>query len=64
LAIEEKLAVLWASHLIDEIYPDDHLIILHQGQVKANGIVDDVLNITNTSTIKDAFYLLTQGEEA
>ncbi|MFZ2403717.1 MAG: ABC transporter ATP-binding protein, partial [Methylobacter sp.] len=64
LAVEEKLAVLWASHLIDEIYPGDHLIVLHKGQVKANGTVDDVLKITNTPTIKDAFYTLTQGETA
>jgi ABC-2 type transport system ATP-binding protein len=63
LAVEENLAVLWASHLIDEIYPDDHLIVLHQGQVKANGTVDDVLKKTGQPTIKDAFYLLTQGEE-
>lgn len=63
LATEEKLAVLWASHLIDEIYPDDHLIVLHKGQVKANGTVDDVLHFTDTLTIKDAFYTLTQGEQ-
>lgn len=62
LAVEENLAVLWASHLIDEIYPDDHLIVLHQGQVKANGTVDDVLKKTAQPTVKDAFYLLTQGE--
>ena len=62
LAVEENLAVLWASHLIDEIYPDDHLIVLHQGLVKANGTVEDVLKKTAQSTVKDAFYLLTQGE--
>ena len=64
LATNEKLAVLWASHLIDEIYPDDHLIVLHKGQIKAKGSVDDVLKTTNTLTIKDAFYNLTQGEQA
>jgi ABC-2 type transport system ATP-binding protein len=63
LAVDEKLAVLWASHLIDEIYPGDHLIVLHKGQVKANGTVDDVLKITNAPTIKDAFNMLTQGEQ-
>ncbi len=63
LAGEENLAVLWASHLIDEIYPGDHLIVLHKGQVKANGTVDEVLKTTNALTIKDAFYALTQGEQ-
>lgn len=64
LAADEKLAVLWASHLIDEIYPDDHLIVLHKGQIKANGTVDEVLKITNTALVKDAFYNLTQGDQA
>ena len=64
LVAEEKLAVLWASHLIDEIYPEDHLIVLHKGQIKAKGTVDEVLQTTGTMSIKDAFYSLTQGEQA
>jgi len=62
LSKENGLAVLWASHLIDEIYPDDHLLILHKGHIKANGTVDEVLRLTNTAHIKDAFHNLTQGE--
>ncbi len=64
LASSKQLAVLWASHLIDEVYPDDHAIVLHKGQVKANGTVDEVLKATGTVHIKDAFYSLTQGGEA
>ncbi len=64
LAEEEKLAVLWASHLIDEIYPEDHLIVLHKGQIKAKGTVSDVLDASQSTQIKDAFYSLTQGEQA
>jgi ABC-2 type transport system ATP-binding protein len=64
LVTEEKLAVLWASHLIDEIYPEDHLIVLHKGQIKSKGTVDEVLQTTGTTSIKDAFYSLTQGEQA
>jgi ABC-2 type transport system ATP-binding protein len=64
LTQETGLAVLWASHLIDEIYPDDHLLILHQGQIKASGTVDAVLQSTHTTHIKDAFYSLTQGAQA
>jgi len=60
LALTERLAVLWASHLIDEIFPDDHLIVLHNGQVKATGTVADVLGMTQTEHIKDAFFQLTQ----
>ncbi len=61
LAKDEGLAVLWATHLIDEVYPDDRLVILHKGQVKATGSVDEVLLQTGAATIKDAFYKLTQG---
>ena len=64
LAKEENIAVLWASHLIDEIYPDDKLIVLHKGQIKATGSVDNVLRQTATSSIKDAFCALTQGAQA
>jgi ABC-2 type transport system ATP-binding protein len=64
LAKDENIAVLWASHLIDEIYPDDRIIILHKGQIKATGSVDEVLLQTHAATIKDAFYALTQGVQA
>jgi ABC-2 type transport system ATP-binding protein len=64
LAADENIAVLWASHLIDEIYADDNLIVLHKGKIKAQGTVDEVLKITNTTTIKDAFFSLTQAESA
>lgn len=60
LVKSERMAVLWASHLIDEIYPDDHLIVLHQGRIKANGTVDEVLQSTQTAHIKDAFFQLTE----
>jgi ABC-2 type transport system ATP-binding protein len=64
LAVEENIAVLWASHLMDEIYPDDHLIILHKGKIKAQGAIEDILKVTASATIKEAFFMLTQGEPA
>lgn len=64
LAKDENIAVLWATHLIDEIYPEDNLVILHKGQVKAAGSVAEVLQQTGVASIKDAFYALTQGAQA
>jgi ABC-2 type transport system ATP-binding protein len=64
LAVEHQMAVLWASHLIDEIYPEDRLIVLHKGRIRAQGAVNEVQGITEAATIKDAFYKLTQGEQA
>lgn len=64
LAADENIAVLWASHLIDEIFPEDSLLILHKGKICANGHIEDILKVTGTSTIKDAFFALTQGEQS
>ena len=60
LVKDEKIAVLWASHFMDEVYSDDHLIVLHRGQIKANGQVQEVLQQTESSTVAKAFHSLTQ----
>ena len=60
LVSEEKIAVLWASHLMDEVYPEDRLIVLHQGQIKAAGCVNDVLQLTQTENLSAAFSILTK----
>lgn len=39
---DEGTTVLWATHLTDEVLPDDHLIILHQAQVLAQGACKDI----------------------
>lgn len=64
LAQEANIAVLWATHLIDEIFPEDKLIVLHKGQIKAAGAVAQVLEQTGAASIKDAFMSLTQGVPA
>lgn len=60
LASNHQLAVLWATHLIDEIYPDDHLLLLHKGQIKAKGSIPEVLKATYTDSIGAAFKHITQ----
>lgn len=42
LCDEDGLAVLWATHLIDEIWPQDRIVILHQGAVRAAGTLEEV----------------------
>lgn len=37
LSTEHQVGVLWATHLIDEIRPDDKVVILHQGQLVGCG---------------------------
>lgn len=64
LASEHTLAVLWATHLIDEIYPQDQIIILHKGQIRQKGSVDHILNTSNTSSINEAFKYFTEELKA
>lgn len=59
-----RVAVLWATHLIDEIHESDQLIVLHTGKIRAVGDVPEVLAATGTAGIGEAFAKLTQGREA
>lgn len=60
LVQQQQIGVLWATHTFDEIYPEDHLIVLHQGQVKAKGSLNAVITQTATANIHMAFAALTQ----
>jgi ABC-2 type transport system ATP-binding protein len=59
LCTEQQLAVLWATHLVDEVWEDDDLIVLHAGRVRASGSVRDVLASTDSATVLGAFNRLT-----
>lgn len=61
LVKQQNLAVLWATHLIDEIAEDDSLIVLHKGQIKADGKLADVLQATGCADAGQVFQKLTQG---
>ncbi len=63
LAAEGRLAVLWATHLIDEIDQQDHLVVIHNGQVSARGSVNRILKQTGTENIRAAFKQLTQESQ-
>lgn len=55
----QRIAVLWTTHLIDEVHPDDHLLILHRGRIQAQGTVDTVLAATECPDVGTAFQHLT-----
>lgn len=42
LARDEGAGILWATHLIDEIAPDDPVVVLHQGRVLARGAASEI----------------------
>jgi len=59
LCRDDGLTVLWATHLVDEVAPEDDLVILHQGAVRAQGAVADVLAACGARDVLGAFQSLT-----
>ena len=59
LVREERLGVLWASHLIDEVEPGNKVVVLHEGKVLASGDVETVVRQAGAADIRDAFTSLT-----
>ena len=44
LVAERQLAILWATHLVDEVAPDDTVIVLHKGRILRQGICREILS--------------------
>jgi ABC-2 type transport system ATP-binding protein len=60
LCQERGLAVLWATHLIDEIWPGDRVVLLHRGRVRAQGSIDEVVQqAAGSSNLGQAYQQLT-----
>lgn len=59
LCQEDGLAVLWATHLIDEVDASARVIVLHEGRVRACGGVSDILATGGAGTLREAFARLT-----
>lgn len=60
LVVEQGIGVLWATHLFDEISPGDDLVVLHHGQVLAQGQVARIISDTGAMDINSAFRRLTE----
>ncbi|MBG0809344.1 ATP-binding cassette domain-containing protein [Methylosinus sp. H3A] len=59
LVAERRLAVLWTTHLIDEVAPSDNVVVLHQGKVLAADTSANIMAATQAETIGAAFERLT-----
>jgi ABC-2 type transport system ATP-binding protein len=64
LAREDGVAVLWATHLIDEVEETDAVVVLHRGRVRADGSRAEVLAATGAGDLGEAFNRLTAKEAA
>ena len=59
LCRERGLTVLWATHLIEEVEAEDRVLILHQGQLLANGEGHALCLSEGTATLAETFQALT-----
>jgi ABC-2 type transport system ATP-binding protein len=59
LCRDRNIAVLWATHLIDEIDDRARVIVLHRGHVRALGGVAEVCASAGAATLREAFDRLT-----
>jgi ABC-2 type transport system ATP-binding protein len=55
------VAVLWATHLLDEIEPGDCVVILHRGRVLAIGETAELIAATGQADLRSAFRFFTGG---
>ena len=56
---EDGPAVLWATHLIDEVRPADCLVVLHRGKVRAHGPAEAAIKRLGASNLDEVFACLT-----
>ena len=59
LCEEDGLTVLWATHLIEEVRADDRVLILHQGQLLADGNGQAICDAEGTRDLAETFHALT-----
>jgi ABC-2 type transport system ATP-binding protein len=60
----QGVAVLWATHLVEEVAGADGVLVLHQGRVRHAGTVDGLLQHTGQPSLQQAFLSLTQAPAA
>jgi len=61
---ERSVAVLWATHLCDEVSNADRVIVLHRGKVLADMKPEQLIARTGAATVEQAFLAMTGGDSA
>jgi ABC-2 type transport system ATP-binding protein len=59
---ERSVAVLWATHLCDEVAGADRVIVLHRGKVLADTTPAELISKAGVSTVEQAFLAMTGPE--
>jgi len=64
LCREEGIAALWATHLIDEVGEGARVVVLHKGEVLADGAAAQLIGQMRAPSMRAAFETLVQEREA
>lgn len=59
LVADQGIAVLWATHLLDEVATQDDLVVLHHGRMLAKGPVSRLLKATGATDLETGFRRIT-----
>ena len=62
LRSERSVAVLWATHLCDEVADADRVIVMHKGKVLSDTTPAALLAKTGTATVEQAFLAMTETQ--
>jgi ABC-2 type transport system ATP-binding protein len=60
LSALDGVAVLWATHLIDEVQESDTVIVMDRGRIRAHGTVAEVTRQADAASLAAAFEALTE----
>ena len=60
---ERSMAILWATHLVDEAEQANRVVVLHQGRVLTSGSPGELVGETGEANLHDAFVALTGGRD-
>ena len=61
LVDEDRVGILWTTHLVDEVRPEDQVVVLHKGRVLACDSARAVMRATGADSVGAAFGKLTGG---
>jgi ABC-2 type transport system ATP-binding protein len=59
LVKDDGLSVLWATHIFDEVEPDDSVSVLHKGKIVTQGRAGDIATRSGGNDLAAAFRSLT-----